>query len=239
MDFLLDQGVDINATEDNGFVIPTARLPPPFTPAPKDNREQPHHPDHFDHSVRVLNRAAKQGSIEMFDHLVARGADPRRSIALHHACLGKSASQAAAMVSHLVTHHHFDVNGTSEPDGVRKITWWNSGSSPCDAPPLSWALYREQLYGDGEDAVVEALLANGAEPCDDVVETAAAGYGTLSALDLLLKAGGQAAAGLLYAVEHDRLDAARLCLEHGADANAVEMTEDISEETRELLFKYK
>lgn len=229
VDFLLDQGVDINATEDNGFVIQVASAP--FTP---HKRTTEPHPDHFDHSVRVLNRASRLGYIKMFDHLVSRGADPTRSIALHEACFCKSASRAVAMITHLVQNHNFDVNGTSEPEGVRKVCW---NPAIFEGAPLGWAVYRENLLGSGDDTVVEALLALGAEP-GDATELAAI-CGTMTALETLIKAGGSATDALACAVINNKVDAARLCLRYGADRNEVEGTERMSEEMKELLETHK
>lgn len=84
---VLEHGVDINATEDSGFAIPVVRPPPTnntTTATPSKDSQDPnaahHRPDHFDHSLRILNRAAEQGMIAMFDQLVeallALGAEP-------------------------------------------------------------------------------------------------------------------------------------------------------------------
>ena len=62
---MLDHGVDINQTDfrrtEDGF-----RLTGPN-----------------DTSLKVLNSVAARGDIELYDHLIARGADQSRSLALH------------------------------------------------------------------------------------------------------------------------------------------------------------
>ncbi|TLD11675.1 hypothetical protein E2P81_ATG10422 [Venturia nashicola] len=65
IDWMLDHGVDINQTDfrrtEDGF-----RLTGPN-----------------DTSLKVLNSVAARGDIELYDHLIARGADQSRSLALH------------------------------------------------------------------------------------------------------------------------------------------------------------
>jgi hypothetical protein len=56
----------------------------------------------------VLNVAAHHGVLDLFDHLVARGADASRSNALHYAASCQDAVKATAMIIHLIETYHRD-----------------------------------------------------------------------------------------------------------------------------------
>jgi hypothetical protein len=93
---LLDKGADINRPIERNI--------------PKGDR---------DDTVKVLNKAAAQGNIEMFDHLVGRGADPSRSITLHTATQCEDPVKTVAMITHLIEKYRFDVNADEECGGLR------------------------------------------------------------------------------------------------------------------------
>lgn len=208
----------------------------PGSIAPNKTETEATHPDHFGHSVCVLNRAANQGYVEMFDHLVSRGANPASLCSAAPRVLRRVRQPARCHgLSHLVQQHEFDANGTSEPDGVHN-SCWNPG--PYEGSPLNWAVYRGALRGGGEDAVVEALNMNSAEPDEDAIGLAAK-YGTLSALELLLGPGGSATEGLIFAVKQNRLDAAQVCLHHGADGHVVGTVNEMSQDVKGLLAELK
>lgn len=106
LDWLLDQGVDINK--------PTKRSRGGLNIAQ----------DKFDRTLRAT------GDIKLFDHLVARGADPSRSIALHHSTRCADPKMTKAMMSHLVKKYHFDINANENSGGERYFVHGNLELGP-------------------------------------------------------------------------------------------------------------
>lgn len=103
LDWLIDQGVDVSRTDhecdDRG-----KKLAGRGTGA--RNR---------DYSLKVLNNIAARGDTELFDHIVSRGAEPLRSLALHRASNIKDAETNTRMIDHLLDKHHMNVEAhTSE-----------------------------------------------------------------------------------------------------------------------------
>lgn len=215
LDLLLDLGADINR---------------PFDPHLR-NPSSDGTPCEWDRTLGVLNSAAALGDTALFDHLVARGADPARSIALHHACRCRDDDphRAAAMIAHLVAAHNFDVNADDGCGGLR--VFGGAGGHRLDAgPPLVWAVL------EFNEAAVHELLRLGADPRSTgagaplrlaVGNALFAGF--LPAVRPLLAAGADATEGLVAAIglrepedEAENLEAVRLCLEYGADPVAAE-----------------
>lgn len=163
-----------------------------------------------DYSLKVLNRIAATGSIELFDHVVSRGADPKRSIALYRASKCRDSEKAIAMIDHLLDEHHMDIEATIE-DFRTTIESLDNGT------PLTCAVYYKNL------ATVKHLLARGARPTPAVNQALGiwAVPPFLPALGPLLDAGADADDVLESAIHTNNIEAARLCIEAGANAKAM------------------
>ena len=193
LEWLLDQGVDVSLTDsrrqDTGFRIGGG----------------------FDHSLKVLNNIAKNGDIELFDHIVSRGADPLRSTALHAVSLCRNDGKMAAMIDHLLDHHHMDIEADNEK--LRDVFQ----VLPDSGSPLVCAIYHENV------AAVQKLLDRGANPKGSgrTPVTQSIGHyffsGFLPALDPLLDAGADVDHAFRYAVCRNNAEAAKMCFERGAD----------------------
>ncbi|KAM7188497.1 hypothetical protein V8F20_010515 [Naviculisporaceae sp. PSN 640] len=108
-----------------------------------------------DETCQSLNEAAAQGSIETFSYLVSRGADPRKSIALHRAARCVSDPETARkMVEYLVDTHGFDPNSDDECGGLRRVMTVTRGE---EGTPLEYAMAHQNL------AAAKALVAKGAD----------------------------------------------------------------------------
>lgn len=160
-----------------------------------------------DFSLKVLNNVSANGDIALFDHLISRGADPHRSLALHSVSRCEDPVKTKATINHLLDVHHMPIEANNED---LRDYFHASGDS---GTPLNSAVHHKNLVA------IETLLNRGALP-DKAIHQSIAGLLTESwmpALSLLLDAGGD----LQYAFEHavDRLNfaAANLCLEKGAD----------------------
>jgi len=192
LDWLLDQGVDINRTDiqrlDSGFGLAIGET---------------------DSSLHLLNNVAASGDIDLFDHLVSRGADTSLCTALHSASRGKDAEMSRAMVCHLLDKHNMDINRNN--NDLRKLM-----HDPHDTgSPLCSAILHKNL------AVVRELLNRGARvnsASDFPVSYAvSAGGGFLPALEPLLHAGADATKALTSSAIARNIDAAEVCLRYGAD----------------------
>lgn len=142
LDFLLDQGADINRSR------PTLRTP--LSPV-----------GHVDHTVGALNEAARLGDPELFDYLVSRGADPTRSLALHYAC-GSPEDATRAMLDHLLTRYGDafgrDVSASDEKPGLRDYGPQHRPRPRCSGTPWRYALCHNNLVA------LQYLSARGAKP---------------------------------------------------------------------------
>jgi len=200
LDWLLDQGVDISRTDihktDGG-----RRLPHNGTGRGS-----------FDYSLKILNKIAERGDIQLFDHIVSRGADPLRSLALHHASKCKDTERTTAMIDHLLDKYHMDIEAHSKV--LRPMIHF-----PGDyGTPLVCAVWHENF------AAVQHLLTRGANPEPAIVLAigrATAPHGWLPAVVPLLEAGANADWALEDAVDRKNLDAAKLCVTHGADPSVM------------------
>lgn len=109
----------------------------------------------MDETNQCLNEAAAQGSIEIFSYLVSRGADPRRSIALHRVARCISDPEAARkMAEYLIDTHGFDPNTDDECGGLRMVMTVVHGE---EGTPLEYAMGHRNL------AAAKALVAKGAK----------------------------------------------------------------------------
>ncbi|KAI5359903.1 putative ankyrin repeat-containing domain superfamily [Septoria linicola] len=198
LDWLLDHGADIKRV-NRGRTASDFAL----------------YPGGYDDSVKVLSNVAAKGDIELFDHLVDRGADPARSLALHYVSKCKDEEKALSMLSHLLDVHEMDIH--ADTDDLRDFFH----DAEDAGTPLCTAIYRQNL------AVVQELLSRGADPnrygdsghpplskaAGDVLNP-----GFPPALEPLFKAGAEPQIALECAVRERNVDAAKICLLHGADA---------------------
>lgn len=163
-----------------------------------------------DYSLKVLNIVAAAGDIELFDHLVSRGADPHRSMALHRAGKCPDPEKSIAMIDHLLDKHHMDIEANSE-DLRRTIDSIDAGT------PLNCAIYYQNL------TAFKHLLKRGARP-SGVMDQIVGRFGIhpfLPALGPLLDAGADPDDALEFVIRTDDIEAARLCVEAGADPKAI------------------
>jgi ankyrin repeat protein len=191
LDWLLDQGVDINRTDtarlDNGFNL---------------------YPGGTDSSLHLLNKVAAHGDIELFDHLVSRGADDSLSTALHSASWCRDPDLSVAMARHLLDKHHMDVNSNNEDFRNFFHDAHDTGT------PLCSAVLNRNL------AVILLLLERGASPKDPdmrPISYALKDDGFLPAIEALLRASIDPTSALKKAIGYQNLAAANICIELGAD----------------------
>jgi hypothetical protein len=162
VDWILDQGADPNQNPESSIL----------------RRQQGERDD----TVEVLNAAAALGDIETFGHLVMRGANPSRSIALHKATRCKDPALTVAMITHLVEKYYFDVNADDKCGGLRYF-----GGLGWDPPeyesPLQCAINHENV------PAIQVLLRYGADPTPSLLSCAIQRGLPLAAVKLFLKAG--------------------------------------------------
>ena len=166
MNWLLDQGVDINRAD-------IQRLDGCFNLAIGET----------DSSSRLLNNLAASDDIDPFDHLVSREADTSLFTALHSASRCKDAEMSRAIVSHLLNKHNMDINRNN--DDLRDFMHdpHDTGSPHCRA-----TLHKNL-------AVVRELLNRGARvnsTSDVPVNYAVSAGGFLPAVEPLLHGGADA-----------------------------------------------
>lgn len=192
LDWLLDYGLDINGPTNDVLYRTDSKVI-------RDN------------TVDVLNQAAGAGDIELFDHLVARGAKPEHSNALHNAA--RAHQHSAAMINHLVDKYHMDVNAGDDCNGLNELVTWDipAAAQSHHATPLAYATKACNLEA------VEALLRHGASPVGVEAITTAVAKRQPQIIKVLLEHGADASKGLASAVVQDYLEGAKLCLEFGAD----------------------
>lgn len=191
LDWLLDQGADINRTDiqrlDNGFNLAIGET---------------------DSSLHLLNNVAANGDIDLFDHLVSRGANTSLCTALHSASRCKDVEKSKAMVCHLLDKHNMDINRNN--DDLRDFFH----DSQDNGSPLCSAIIHKNLD------VVHELLDRGARvdsPDWFPVSYAVRVEGFYPALEPLLRAGADATRALEISVSKRNIDAAKVCLQSGAD----------------------
>lgn len=91
-----------------------------------------------DYILKVLNLIAASGDIVLSDHLVPRGVDPQRSIALHRASKCRDPEYSTAMIDHLLDRHHMNIEANSE-DFRTSVDSFDSATS------LNYAVYYRNL----------------------------------------------------------------------------------------------
>lgn len=158
--------------------------------------------------MHLLNNVAASGDIDLFDHLVSRGADTSLCTALHAASKCKDPKTSTAMVRYLLDKHKMDIDRNR--DDLRQIY-----HDPRDkGSPLCSAILYKNL------PVVHELLKRGARVNDPnwspVYHSTKAG-GFPSALEPLLRAGADATKALRTSALTTNIDAAKACLQSGAD----------------------
>lgn len=160
--------------------------------------------------MKVLSNVAARGDIELFDHLVARGADPHRSMALHSVSRCKDPQKAQAMVDHLLDKHGMNIEAHNKT--LRKLMFMSDSGTP-----IHCAVHYQNL------ANFERLLARGADPESGVKYAIGNVLFTsyLPALAPLFEAGANVDRALDRAVGSKNVEAARICLAHGADLSRV------------------
>ena len=164
-----------------------------------------------DFSLKHLNNVSAASDIALFDHLVARGADPHRSMALHCAAKCKDPSKTKAMIEHLLDVHHMDIEANNEDLRDYFHASGDSGS------PLNCAVYYQNL------SAVQTLLQRGANPERAIYQTIknVLTQSWLPALGPLLDAGANPDHAFAVAVDDLNFEAAKICLEKGADPTLV------------------
>ena len=189
---MLDHGADISRTD-------TGRLYNGFNLAIGSS----------DNSLHLLNIVAANGDIDLFDHLVSRGADPSRSLALHAASKCQDHEKSMVIVCHLLDKHNMDINVDDETFRDTFNGVFDEGSPMCSA------VINHNL------AVLRKLLHRGASfsgprswPVSHAVE---AEDGFLPALEPLLRGGADPTRALKTSVREMNLEAAKTCLKFGAD----------------------
>lgn len=201
LDWLLDQGVDANRTDTR-----------------RTDDGQSLYIGGSDSSLKVLNNIAASGNIQLFDHIVARGADPSHSLALHCASKCDDAQKTIIMISHLVSHHGMDID--ADTDTLRDFFH----DAEDSGTPICSAIHYKNL------AAVQELIRKGAS----VQKCGKSGYisvskaiggpedpGIPAILRALLEAGADALLGLKSAVHCHNVEAAKICLEYGANPATV------------------
>jgi hypothetical protein len=168
-----------------------------------------------DYSVKVLSNVAAAGDIELFDHLVSRGADPHRSYSLHSVSRCKDPEKSKAMIDHLLDVHHMNIE--ADDNDLLEIMYY-----PDSGTPLRSAAYKNNL------TTLAHLLARAANPESAMGHALGICFrhgSKLPVLNLLLAAGANSNDALYEAVEKKLVDAAEMCLAHGADpTQAIEMS---------------
>jgi len=196
LDWLLDQGVDITRTDIHK--TDTGR------PLPNNGKRS----GSFDYSLKLLNNIAERGDIQLFDHIVSRGADPLRSLALHRASKCANTEKSLAMIDHLLDQHHMDIEAHTRV--LRPLIHYPGDSGT----PLVCAVWYKNI------AAVQHLLNRGANPRSAIqiaIGRPSAPHGWLPAVGPLLKAGADVGYTLESAVDRKNLEAAKLCVAYGAD----------------------
>lgn len=193
---MLDQGADINNSNHNRTDA--------FGP------QAPQVIGNKDYSVKVLNNVAQLGNVELFAHLVNRGADPQRSTALHAVSMCKDPEKAKAMIDHLLDVHHMDLEANS---GDLHYTMFRHD----EGRPVHCAVHHRNLD------TLSHLILRGADP-ERAMQYAVGNClyrKFLPAVGLLIDAGANADRALGRAVDNKDIEAARICLAHGADVSVV------------------
>ncbi|QKX57576.1 uncharacterized protein TRUGW13939_04694 [Talaromyces rugulosus] len=175
LDWLLDQGLNINAPSEEAHY--------------SDSNREGH-----DNAVGVLNRAATYDDVDILDHLVARGAEPTHSNALHHAAM------SFTMVAYLIGNYKLDVNADDSRGGLNAQTL---GSGPWGCP-LNYPVSNSNLLA------VESLLKYGAEVGDSPAIAISKGHAP--SLKLPLDHGADSSEALDTAVRMDFVDSCKPCL---------------------------
>ena len=194
--WLLDHGADINRTDEDRQDSDYFRVLN----------------GHHDFSLKILNRIAARGDIQLFNDLVSRGANPQLSIALHRASECQDAATCIAMIDNLMDTHLMDIEADNEVFRDRLDYMPDSGT------PLDCALYYENI------AAINHLLKRGANPKRAVCHSIGMNYWQaefLPALGPLLDAGADPDTALGLAATKDDIEAAAICLSRVANPRLV------------------
>lgn len=192
-EWLLDHGVDITQTDHDRT----------------DDGTRPGQCHDF--SLKVLNNVAKTGDIEYFDYLVSRGADPHRSMALHCTAQCEGPRKTVAMIDHLLDVHGMSIEANNEDLRDYLHAAGDSGT------PLNCAVHYRNL------TAMTRLLERGANPTGSVYQAIDNNITNswAPAVGPLLDAGADPDDAFEHAVDYSNFEAARMCVEKGADPTKV------------------
>jgi hypothetical protein len=158
-------------------------------------------------SLELLNKVAASGDVAYFDHLVSRGADPHKSLALHSASKCKDPGLTRAMMNHLLDVHHMNIEADIEDFRDYFHASADTGT------PLNAAVHRQNM------PALLVLLERGADPNKAIWQSISRVIVTpwLPAVGPLLDAGADPTDAFEDAVDHMNFGAARICLAKGAN----------------------
>lgn len=200
LDWLLDQGVNVNKT-DSGTL----------------DSGRPLAIGEYDYSLHVINQIAAAGDIHLLDHLVYRGADVTKSLALHAVSRCHDSTKSVPMLCHLLDQHHMGIN--VHTDTLRDFFH----DAKDTGTPLCTAIYNKNL------PIVRELIARGADVktsgdsgCEPISKAIGESRDSdaecfLPAIKPLIEAGVDADHALSRAIGVLNVGAAKVCLECGAD----------------------
>ncbi|EGP90937.1 uncharacterized protein MYCGRDRAFT_102079 [Zymoseptoria tritici IPO323] len=201
LDWLLDQGVDINRTDcrrlDCGSHLAE---------------------DEYDDSLHVLNQVAANGDIILLRYLVARGADLTKSVALHAVSRCHDLAASLPMLSYLLDEQHLDIDTDND-----EFRYLNNNHEKDIGTPLCLAIYERNLPVALEliarGANVHKFGGRGCEPVKKAIgETRDLENGCLlPVIRPLIAAGVDASYAMEHAIIVLRLEPAKLLLQCGAD----------------------
>jgi ankyrin repeat protein len=150
------------------------------------------------------------GDTGLFDHIVSRGANPQNSVALHWASKCHDPDKTIAMIDHLLDKQHMNIEANN-------ADFWTVVDAPDVGTPLECAVYYRNL------AAVKHFLKRGAQP-RGAADISAGRWDVppfLPALGPLLDGGADPDDALEWVICTNDIEAAKLCVEAGADPRAI------------------
>ncbi|KAF4631490.1 hypothetical protein G7Y89_g6641 [Cudoniella acicularis] len=195
LDWLLDQGVDINRGSNNILYEPTG----------KDSGCR-------DNTVEVLNKAAEYGDIELFSYLVFCGAKPSQGNALHEVSWCDDPHRGVAIATYLIKTQHMNINASSASGSLNTI--FNRRHNFGSLSPLEAAV----LYSDSASAAISVakLLLENRAVLGRAVRIAIEEK-LFQGLRLVLESGADPTEILHDAILENYFKGVKVCLEYGGD----------------------